>query len=80
VYLDGADQERLERLTSRLDLTKSDVLRRGLQALEHQLLDPGAHPALRLVGLFDGSGTTGDAARDHDRVLAESEEASWSSS
>ena len=34
VYLDTADQERLERLTARLDTNKSDVLRRGLAALE----------------------------------------------
>ena len=81
VYLDGSDQERLERLTSRLEATKSDVLRRGLQALEHQLSDPSRHPALRIVGLFEGAGGgLGDAARDHDRVLAEREEESWSSS
>jgi Arc/MetJ-type ribon-helix-helix transcriptional regulator len=79
VYLDGSDQERLERLTSRLEATKSDVLRRGLQALEHQLSDPSRHPALRIAGLFEGAGP-GDAARDHDRVLAEMEEESWSSS
>lgn len=81
VYLDGVDQERLERLTSRLDATKSDVLRRGLQALEHQLSDPSGHPALRIAGIFETSGTGAvDAARDHDRVLAETEEESWSSS
>jgi len=34
VYLDAADQERLERLTARLDTNKSGVLRRGLAALE----------------------------------------------
>jgi Arc/MetJ-type ribon-helix-helix transcriptional regulator len=79
VYLDRADQERLERLTGRLDATKSDVLRRGLQALEHQLTDPSGHPALRIAGILDASGAgADDAARDHDRVLAETEEESWS--
>ncbi|MDH4348149.1 MAG: ribbon-helix-helix protein, CopG family [Gemmatimonadota bacterium] len=34
VYLDRPDRERLERLAERLDTTKSDVLRRGLEALE----------------------------------------------
>jgi len=81
VYLDGADQERLERLTSRLDATKSDVLRRGLQALEHQMSDPSGHPALRIAGIFEASARgLSDAAREHDRVLAETEEESWSSS
>ena len=34
VYLDPADLARLDRLTGRLGATKSDVLRRGLEALE----------------------------------------------
>lgn len=34
VYLEAADRARLERLAARLDATKSDVLRRGLEALE----------------------------------------------
>jgi len=78
VYLDGPDQERLERLTGRLDTTKSDVLRRGLEALEHQLLDPSGHPALRIAGIMNVSHPgAADAAREHDRVLAETEEESW---
>lgn len=36
VYLAGPDLDRLERLASRLGATKSDVLRRGLSALEAQ--------------------------------------------
>ena len=34
VYLDPADASRLERLMQRMQATKSDVLRRGLEALE----------------------------------------------
>ena len=34
VYLDRSDLDRLERLTSLLEATKSDVLRRGLEALD----------------------------------------------
>lgn len=81
VYLDGPDKERLERLTGQLDATKSDVLRRGLQALERQLADPSAHPALRIAGILDAPSAGGvDAARDHDLQLAEAEENSWSGS
>ena len=36
VYLQPPDRERLERLTARLGTTKSDILRRGLEALEAQ--------------------------------------------
>jgi len=81
VYLKPADQDRLQRLTDELGTSKSDVLRRGLRALEQQLTDPRDHPALRVIGL--GSSVPGpgeppdDAAREHDRLLADSEEASW---
>ncbi|HEV8509777.1 MAG TPA: hypothetical protein VGQ48_04935 [Gemmatimonadales bacterium] len=45
VYLDRADRERLERLAVRLEATKSDVLRRGLTALESQVRQPAPAPA-----------------------------------
>lgn len=79
VYLTDADQARLERLTVQLGASKSDVLRRGLEALELQHMEPSAHPTLRLIGLVDDSDEPGavDAAREHDRVLADREEASW---
>ena len=44
VYLGPRDRDRLERLASRLDLSKSDVLRRGIEALERQVTDPDFHP------------------------------------
>jgi hypothetical protein len=79
VYLDAPDRDRLERLTSRLEATKSDVLRRGLQALEHELSDPNQHPALRIVGILNTAGSAAqDGARDHDHILADAEEESWS--
>ena len=81
VYLDGPDRERLERLKGRLDATKSDVLRRGLQALEQQLSDPSRHPALRMVGLMNTASAEGeDGAREHDRILTDAEVESWSGS
>jgi len=81
VYLAAADRQRLERLAEQLDATKSDVLRRGLEALEHQLLDPEQHPALRIIGIAGeetGPPLDYNPAREHDRFLAESEIASWS--
>ncbi len=71
VYLDSAERARLERLTAQLDATKSDVLRQGLGALERQLTDPAAHPALRIIGIAAGyprrSSAGYDVAREHDR-------------
>ena len=44
VYLQRPDRERLERLVARLDATKSEVLRRGLEALD-TVTRPSAKPA-----------------------------------
>ncbi len=83
VYLDPVDRGRLEWLTEQLDTTKSDVLRRALEALERQISDPESHPALRIMKIAEGvqpSGLPGyDVAVEHDRCLADSEVASWSS-
>jgi hypothetical protein len=79
VYLDREGQDRLERLAAQLELSKSEVLRRGLDALERAVSDPSAHPALRLIGMAEGSAGRGlpDPAREHDRVLADEEERAW---
>jgi hypothetical protein len=81
VYLDSDDRERLERLRRQLEASKSDVLRRGLEALERDLLDPDRHPALRIIGIVGGKAPFPpegpDPAREHDRVLADGEETSW---
>ena len=83
VYLDPADRGRLEWLTEELDTTKSDVLRRALEALERQITDPESHPALRIMKIAEGvapSSAPGyDVAVEHDRFLTDSEVASWRS-
>ena len=80
VYLVGDERQRLDRLAGHLDASKSDVIRRGLLALERELLSPSEHPALRLIGLADSEVRGGvDAARTHDQVLTDAEEASWTS-
>ncbi len=83
VYLRSEERERLARLTKELDTTKSDVLRRGLEALERQMTDPEQHPALCVIGIVGPSSAVRaggvDEAREHDRVLADDEEASWRS-
>ncbi len=82
VYLDRPDQDRLERLTEELDTTKSDVLRRGLEALERELFDPEHHPALQIIGIAGvdrGPECDLDVAREHDRYLADLEDRRLSS-
>lgn len=56
VYLDRADRERLERLAARLDATKSDVLRRGLEALESRLRRGPAAASPVPLPTFTGQG------------------------
>ena len=77
VYLESVDSQRLARLAARLDTTKSDVLRRGLEALERQVLDPAAHPALRIIGMAgryaERPDPGYDVAVEHDRFLADGE-------
>ncbi|HEX6049144.1 MAG TPA: ribbon-helix-helix protein, CopG family [Gemmatimonadaceae bacterium] len=80
VYLVSDERDRLERLAEQLDASKSDVVRRALLALERELLSPATHPALRLIGIAETEQPSRepiDGAREHDRVLAETEEASW---
>ena len=80
VYLVADERDRLERLADQLDATKSDVIRRGLLALERELQSPTSHPALRLIGIADAEKpglAPVDTARDHDLALAEDEEAAW---
>jgi hypothetical protein len=83
VYLDPEDRERLDRLTGHLHTTKSDVLRRGLEALERQITDPAQHPALQLIGIAAGytrrPSPDYDAVVEHDRFLADTEKTSWRS-
>lgn len=81
VYLDTSDRARLDRLTSHLAATKSEVLRQALEALELRVTDPAEHPALRIIGLAGTSTRVSsdyDIAREHDRYLADAEIASWS--
>ena len=80
VYLDAVERQRLERLARQFGATKSDVLRRALEALDRQASAPGAHPALQIIGLADRARARGpgyDVAREHDRYLSESEAAGW---
>ena len=57
VYLQPSDRERLDRLTDRLSTTKSDVLRRSLEALEAQTAAAASGSAERIaLPTFAGSG------------------------
>ncbi len=80
VHLDADQRQRLVRLARQLGMAKSDVLRRGLEALERQALERDAHPALQIIGLASRErrgGPSYKVARQHDRYLTETEEDGW---
>lgn len=69
VYLDPADQDRLERLARELDATKSDVLRQGLAALEalrREVVDPECQAPLPT---FTGKGLRPGVSLDSNAAL-----------
>ena len=71
-YLAPEEYEALERLVDQLGTSKSDVIRRGIRAVEREFTDPHRHPALRLIGIAERKKSCGgksDPARDHDRHL-----------
>jgi hypothetical protein len=79
VYLERSQRERLERLAERLRTTKSDVVRRGIDALDRQVTDPKLHPALAIIGIAapgsdDDTELGYSVARDHDRFLSDAME------
>ena len=55
VYLDPGQRRKLDQLAVNLGLTKSDVVRQALEALERQMSDPAEHPALRIIGIVISS-------------------------
>lgn len=77
VYLDQPDRERLQRLATALDATKSDVLRRALAALESQIRRPASRPPEPVsLPVFKGKGLKpgvdlDDTASLHDLMQAD---------
>jgi hypothetical protein len=78
VYLDQGDLRRLEQLTRQLGTTKSAVFREALRVLQRQLTDAEHHPALGVIGIAPediGPHVAYDIAREHDRYVADLEDA-----
>jgi hypothetical protein len=78
VYLDRTDRTLLDQLTGLTGFTKSDVVRRGLAALDRELTDPARHPALSVIGIAASETAPKaeyDVAREHDRYFADLEDA-----
>ena len=67
VYLDRSYQAKLTLLATRLGISQAEVLRRGLDALVRNMVQPEDDPAMQLVGLMgDQSDSPGDLSIEHD--------------
>lgn len=72
VYLQPPDRERLERLTERLGTTKSDILRRGLEALDAQTAGTASSGGPRIdLPTFTGRGLQPGVDLDDSAALLE---------
>jgi len=70
VYLDRSYQSKLSLLTTRLGISQAEALRRGLDALVRNMIQPEDDPAMQLVGLMgDQSDSPGDLSIEHDAYL-----------
>ena len=72
VYLDQQDRRRLDRLVEQLEVSKSDVLRRGLAALDDRL--GWLHPLMELArepAVDQGPPVDYDVVLEHDRAIAD---------
>jgi hypothetical protein len=76
-YLAPDERQVLDRLARDLNLSRAEVLRRGLSALADQVSTPAAHPFDQMVGAFNVPGAPTDLAINHDKYLAEAYEAEW---
>ena len=70
ILLSADEDRRLERLAKTSRESKSSVVRRAVNLLFRLESEGDEEPLLRLIGQA-GKAKTGDAARNHDRLLAE---------
>ena len=80
VYLERPDVDLLTSLAERLGLPRTEVLRRGLRGLAAEVLGASG-PALAFLEAAQSAASSdvpGELALDHDKYLADGEEASWS--
>ena len=68
VYLAGDDVDLLARLAGETNLTKAELLRRGLRSLARELSGPS--PMRRFVAECDAGEWSETVGSDHDAVLA----------
>ena len=75
VYLDEKRAATLARLAHTLEVSQSDVLRRGIDLLAQEVLPVEDDPLLRLIGMAGtDADSPGDLAARHDEYLIQWQE------
>ncbi len=75
VYLGTRHQNSLDTLVKKLNVSKAEALRRGLESLAREVVPVEEDPAWQLIGLMgEDTDSPGDLSVNHDKYLVE-----WSS-
>jgi hypothetical protein len=77
VYLDTTERRQLDQLAKQLDVSRAEVLRRGLDALRTQKPQTIYEAFEPLIGSIDDPDGPTDMAENHDKYLADWREAKW---
>ncbi len=77
VYLTPEERSTLDRVAHLLDVSRAEILRRGISAVARDAYAGTADPLDDLVGRFDEPAAPRDLAARHDHYLADAIEAEW---
>ncbi len=77
VYLTPEERSTLDRVAHLLDVSRAEILRRGISAVARDAYAGTADPLDDLVGRFDERAAPRDLAARHDDYLADAIESEW---
>jgi len=78
IYLDRAERHQLDLLARELDVSRGEVVRRGLEALRRSTPKSFYEAFEPLIGSMSGRDLPADLSENHDKYLADALEARWS--
>ncbi len=77
VYLTPDERSTLDRVANLLDVSRAEILRRGIEAIARDAYAEAADPLDELVGRFDQPTAPCDLATRHDDYQADAIESEW---
>ncbi len=76
-YLNTGERAMLDRLAREMDVSRAEVLRRGLASLAGAVRGADYDPLDAIVGAFDNPHAPRDLAENHDKYIVEDLEREW---